>query len=227
MTHSAIALGETVTPLFGDALQLGPRDEALRTDLIRAVGQLHSRGLLDFGGAANASIRLLDAPDHLLVTSRGLPRDITAEDFGLIRLDGTFVAGQLGKGIRQVIEMHTPPYKRARVGAVFHAHTAHATAFALAHRSIPAHFEPLIKRGQTVDIPVTRYGDRNNGEMVNQLDAVLQANPTTHAVLLANHGVLVFHEDAKKTAELLQLVDDAAALILRAQALGGSQVPLQ
>ena len=224
MTQSAIAVGDAVTALSGSALALGPRDSLLRTALIEAVRYLHERKALDFGGAANASVRLLDQPDSVLVTARGLPRDLGEDDFGIVTLDGDFVRGRLGKGIRSVIAMHTHAYRRPGVNAAIHTHSPYATVFAVAHQPIPAgHYEPLVNRGQRVDIPVSAYGDRNSGEMVGKLDQVLEENPDTRAVLLANHGLLVFHDDVGKAAELLVTIDEAAALFLRAQALGGSR----
>ena len=208
--------------ISGAPLQLGPNDRRQRDQLIEAVARLHDRGAL-LGGAANASVLLADAPGQVLITSRGLPRDLGEDDFGIVTLQGEFVGGQLGKGIRSVIGMHTHVYRRAGVGAAFHAHSPFATTFAVAHKPIPPYYEPLINRGQPVAIPVTDFGERDSGQMVEQLDTLLDATPQTRAVLLANHGVLAFHDDVKKAADLLATINDAAALFLRAQAIGGAQ----
>lgn len=224
MTLSAIAVGDGVTALSGPALALGAADRRLRSALIEAVHSLHDRKALDFGGAANASVRLVDRPGCVLVTSRGLPRDLGDDDFGIVTLGGGFVGGKLGKGIRSVIAMHTHAYRREGVNAAIHTHSPYATVFAVAHQPIPAgHYEPLVNRGQRVDVPVSRYGNRNSGEMVGELDRVLADHPDTHAVLLANHGLLVFDEDIRKAADLVVTIDEAAALFLRARALGGSR----
>lgn len=222
MSDSAIAFGARMVPIAGAALDLGARDRALRDELLQAVAMLHDRGALQ-GGPANAAVRLVDAPDHVLITSRGLPRDLGPDDFGLVSIDGTFVAGQLGKGIRSVIGMHLLACSQPGAQASFHAHSPYATAFAVAQRSIPPHYEPLLKRGQQVDVPVTRFGERDNGDLVAQIRSALVANPGTRSVLLANHGVLAFHESVSAAAELLATVNEAAAVILYAQALGGSR----
>ena len=143
--------------------------------------------------------------------------------FGVVTLDGDFVSGKLGKGVRSVIAMHTHAYKRPGVGAVIHTHSVNAAAFAVAHQPIPIHYEPLVTRGQKVPVPVSPFGKRNTGGLVGQLDGFLATQPDTRAVLLANHGLLVFDETPLATAQLASTIDEAAAIFIRAQALGGSK----
>ncbi|PYE22334.1 L-fuculose-phosphate aldolase [Rhizobium sp. PP-CC-3A-592] len=222
---SAVAFGTNITALEGAPLHLDENGRRQRAELISAILLLHDRGAIQFGGSANASVRLSENPDHILVTSRGLPRDISEDDFGIVSLSGDFIGGALGKGVRSVIQMHTHAYKRPGVGAVIHTHSPYATTFAVAHKPIPAHYEPLLNKGQRVTIPVSTYGDRNTGEMVGKLDALLEEHSETRAVLLANHGLLAFHETPTKTAELVVSIEETAALVLRASLLGGSQAP--
>ena len=221
MSVSAIATGTNIAALDAGALKLSPAGREARVQLLAAIRYLQSVGVS--GVAANASLRLPDDPTRVLITSRGMPLDLTEDDFGIVDLDGSFVSGRLGPGIRSVIAMHTNAYARPGVNAVIHTHSVNATTFAVAHKPIPVHYEPLITRGQTVEIPVTGYGFRNSGAMVEKLDTLLARNPETRAVLLANHGLLVFHETAKKAADLVAVIDEAAGLIIRAVALGGSK----
>jgi ribulose-5-phosphate 4-epimerase/fuculose-1-phosphate aldolase len=223
MPVSAIALGANVAAIEGEKLTLGPEGQRIRAEVLDAVRHMRARGVIEAGSAANFSALLPDTPGHVLITSRGLPADLGEEDFGVITLDGAFVNGRLGSGIRSVIAMHTHVYSRPGVTAAIHTHSPHATAFAVAHKPIPLHYEPLLTRGQTVEIPVTSYGERNSGALVNRIDSLFADYPETRAILLANHGLLVFHETPKKAAELVATIDEAAALFLRAAAIGGSQ----
>lgn len=220
---SAIGFGKDISSIEGSRLELGPQGRVLRQQLLDAIHFLHISGILTNGRSANASVRLTDTPDHVLVTARGLPKDITEEDFGIVTLEGEFVSGKLGKGVRSVISMHTHAYKRPGVGSVIHTHSLNATAFAVAQKPIPLHYEPLLTRGQTVPIPVSPYGDRNSGGLVSVLDSFLAKHPETRAALLANHGVLVFDETPEKAAQLAVTIDEAAGIFIRAAALGGSQ----
>jgi L-ribulose-5-phosphate 4-epimerase len=222
---NAVAFGSNITGLEGEPLRLDDEGKRRRAQIIAAVKVLYDRGAIQFGGSANASVRLSDGSDHILVTARGLPRDIGEEDFGIVSLSGEFIGGTLGKGVRSVIEMHTHAYRKPGVGAVIHTHSPFATTFAVAHKPIPAHYEPLLNKGQRVEIPVSSYGDRNSGEMVGKLDALLQQHSQTNAILLANHGLLAFQETPLKTAELIVSIEETAALVLRATLLGGSQAP--
>ena len=221
-TVSAIAFGTAMAPLSGTPLALGPRDARLRDEVLHQVKLLNERGAL-LGGAANVAVRLDDAPGHVLITARGLPRDLGPDDFGVVTTGGEFVSGRLGKGIRSFIGMHLLALQRPGTRMSIHSHSPYATAFAVAHRPIPPHYEPLYNRGQRVDIPVTRFGERDNGDLVAQIAALLDEHPATRAVLLANHGVLAFHESVAQAADLLASINDAAAVFIHAQALGGAQ----
>lgn len=204
-------------------LELGPAGLQARAELLDAIRALQQRCPNEYFRSANASVLLPDTAGHILVTARGLVRDITENDFGVVTPAGEVVSGYLGSRVLAVADMHLHAYRRPGVRAVFHTHSANATAFAVAHRPIPPHYEPLLKQGQTVEIPITHYGDRNSGAMVNEIDALLEAHAQTRAVLLANHGLLVFHESARKTSDLLATIDEAAALFIRSAALGGSK----
>ncbi|GIH50983.1 L-fuculose-phosphate aldolase [Microbispora rosea] len=202
---------------------LTPADAAVRAELVQAVRVLHQLGALQNPYSANASVRLPDSPGHLLINAKGLPADIGEQDFGVITLDGDLVAGKLGPGVRQVLQMHILAYTRPEVNAVIHTHSTHATAFALAHRPIPANYEPLVNRGQTRDIPCAPYRARNNGDLGASIAGLLAEHPDTKAVLLANHGLLAFDDSPMSTARLVATIEETATLEIHAAALGGSK----
>ena len=207
----------------GGGPRLGPEGQRIRAEMIAASRRLHARNALGNARSANFSALLPDAPGHVILTANGLPTGLGEDDFGVVTLDGEFISGTLSKSVQSVIAMHTHAYRRPGVQAVLHTHGPHATAFAVAHKPIPLHYEPMLTRGQAVDVPVTSFGDRDNGGMVDQIDTLLADNPKTRAVLLANHGLLVFHETPDAAADLAGAIDEAAALILRAALIGGSK----
>jgi L-fuculose-phosphate aldolase len=129
-------------------------------------------------------------------------------------------------GVLFLFSINTHANTRPGVGSVIHTHSLNATAYAVAHKPIPLHYEPLLTRGQTVPVPVSPYGDRNSGGLVSVLDGFLAEHPETRAALLANHGLLVFDETPEKAAQLAVTIDEAAGIFIRAAALGGSQ-PIQ
>ncbi len=96
--------------------------------------------------------------------------------------------------MQEVIQMHIWVYRaRASVGAVIHTDAPHLTVFAVANQSIPLVYEPLLRFGVTEPI----------------LD-VVQNHPGLPALLMANHGALVFHKDPVETARLLATLDEVA-----------------
>jgi L-ribulose-5-phosphate 4-epimerase len=206
----------------GDAVLTG-RDAEVRDQLIEAVHFLHEHGVLENHGSANFSVLLPDSPGRVLLSARGLPADISPERFGVVTLDGDFVGGRLGPGVQRVIKMHTLAYDRPGVSSVLHTHSYHTTAFALAHKAIPPNYEPLANRGQRVEIPVAPYHQRNNGELGDSVRSLLAQYPDTKAVLLANHGALVFADSPIRTAELMAVIEEAATLEIYAASLGGSK----
>lgn len=52
--------------------------------------------------------------------------------------------------------------------------------------------------------------------------AAIETHPTTAAVLLANHGLLVFGADPMGAARLVVAIEEAAEAELAAQAVGGA-----
>jgi ribulose-5-phosphate 4-epimerase/fuculose-1-phosphate aldolase len=210
--------------LDGGPLKLTAADEAVRGDLLAAVAQLHDAGVLPLTGSSNGSVRLASNPEHILLSARGLRADLDDEDFGVVDLDGALVGGWLDLHVQPVIGMHTAIYRhRPQAGAVLHTHSLSATAFALAHRPIPLHYEPLLYRGQLQEIPVTAYGRRDRGDLIGRVADTIEAHPATKAMLLANHGLLAWDASAQATATLIVTIEEAAAITLKAAALGGSQ----
>ena len=73
--------------------------------------------------------------------------------------------------------------------------------------------------GLASGVPLAGYGPRGSAESIQLIrDAVVPGVP---AVLLANHGVLVFHRNPDLAVLAGSVVEEAAAAGLRATTLGG------
>jgi ribulose-5-phosphate 4-epimerase/fuculose-1-phosphate aldolase len=223
MTSTLTAPVQSHGWLRAGEVSLSERDAAVRAELMEAVQLLHDRDALQNPFSANASVRLPDSPGKVLISAKGLPADISEQSFGVVTLEGELVAGKLGPGVQKVIQMHTLAYARPEVNAVIHTHSTHATAFAVAHKPIPAHYEPLINRGQPQEIPCAPYRKRNNGDLGASITALLNEHPNTRAVLLANHGLLAFYDTPLNTAQLVATIEETATLEIYAASLGGSK----
>jgi ribulose-5-phosphate 4-epimerase/fuculose-1-phosphate aldolase len=67
------------------------------------------------------------------------------------------------------------------------------------------------------------WAPRGSEQSVGAILDRVRATPNLPAVLLANHGVLVFYRDPASTAQLLATLEEAAELVLLARTLGGAK----
>ncbi len=190
--------------------------------LIDASRTLIAVGMLFRGAHANLSVRISD--DRIVMTSGGNVARLTADDFAVVRTDGTVLEGTMAPTMKEIVEMHTGLYReRPDVGAVVHSHAPHITAFALAHQPLPLVYEPLLRFGLTEEVPVVPWAPRGSAESVSGILSRAKGHPGILAVMLANHGVLAFSTDLPTTVQLLTTLDEAAELTLEAKALGGAK----
>jgi L-ribulose-5-phosphate 4-epimerase len=116
--------------------------------------------------------------------------------------------------------MHTAMYAdHPDVGCVLHTHSPYATAYAVARRPIGCWVEALAMFGLAAGVPVAGYGPRGSAEAIAGIRAAI--TPAVPAVLLANHGVLVFHRTPELAILVGGVVEEAAQAGLNAAALGG------
>ena len=105
------------------------------------------------------------------------------------------------------------------VGCVLHTHSPFATAYAVAHRAIDCWIEALAMFGLADGVPVAGYGPRGSEEAVANIRAAVR--PGVPAVLLANHGVLVFHRTPDLAVLVGGVVEEAAQAAINARPMGG------
>jgi len=116
--------------------------------------------------------------------------------------------------------MHTAMYRdRPDVGCVLHTHSPFATAHAVAQVPIDCWIEALAMFGLADGVPVAGYGPRGSEQAVANIRSAVR--PGVPAVLLANHGVLVFHRTPELAILVGGVVEEAAQAAINARALGG------
>ena len=194
-------------------------DNALVEQLVAVAARVVGSGAIAANGHGNVSLRVPGA-DEMLFTSapslKGLGRD------GVVRvgLDGTLLEGSLPPIQGAVVAMHTAMYQdHADVGCVVHTHSPYATAFAVANRPIDCWIEALAMFGLPDGVPVAAYGPRGSEQAVANIRAAVR--PGVPAVLLANHGVLVFHRTPDLAIVAGGIVEEAAQAAINAMSLGG------
>ena len=160
-----------------------------RRALVDACRDMTRLGLTQ-GTSGNISVR---APGGLLITPSGLPYDeMTPGDIVPLSMDGSY-EGSLAPSSewrfhRDILAA------RVEVGAVVHAHPAHATAFALCRQEILAvHYMIAAAGGPT--LRCAGYATFGTSELSA---LVLQALEGRHACLMANHGMVATGPDLAK-----------------------------
>ncbi|GAC1575081.1 MAG: L-ribulose-5-phosphate 4-epimerase [Candidatus Dormibacteria bacterium] len=193
-----------------------------RRALVEAAATLFRNGVMSHSGHANLSGRV--SSQEMLLTVDGQVRDLTAERQALLGLDGTVLEGDLDPTNAEIVAMHTGVYRvRPEVRGIIHTHSAHLLAFALANCPLPCRYEALLRFGQAGEVPVVPWAPRGSERSVGGIVDAVGAHPDTQAVLLGNHGVLVFGPSPQAAAALVTILEEAAEAELRSAVLGGAR----
>ena len=194
-------------------------DKTLVDDVVAAAARVVASGAISANGHGNISLRVPGA-EEMVFTSAPSLRGLRPDGVVRVGLDGTLLEGQLPPIQGAVVAMHTALYQdHPDVGCVIHTHSPYATAYAVANRSIGCWIEALAMFGLPDGVPVAAYGPRGSEAAVANIRRAVR--PGSPAVLLANHGVLVFHRTAELAVMVGGIVEEAAQASINAQALGG------
>jgi L-fuculose-phosphate aldolase len=194
-------------------------DADLVDQVVSTAARVVASGAISANGHGNVSVRVPGAEEMYYTAGPSL-RDYPASAVVRVRLDGTLLEGELPPIQGAVVAMHTAMYAdQPDVGCVLHTHSPYATAYAVAHRPIGCWVEALAMFGLASGVPVAGYGPRGSDEAVANIRAAVV--PGVPAVLLANHGVLVFHRTPDLAILVGSVVEEAAQAGVNAGPLGG------
>jgi L-fuculose-phosphate aldolase len=194
-------------------------DKELAEQVVDVAARVVASGAISANGHGNVSIRV-PGSDEMYFTAGASLRNHPVSAVVRVGLDGVLREGDLPPVQGAVVAMHTAMYAdRPDVGCVLHTHSPYATAYAVAQRPIGCWVEALAMFGLPSGVPVARYGPRGSDQAVaNIRDAVLAGVP---AVLLSNHGVLVFHRTPELAVMTGGIVEEAAQAGINAAGIGG------
>ena len=166
----------------------------------------------------NLSVRI--GEDRLLATPTGVSKGFMApDDLILCDLDGRVVQGN--KQPSSELKMHLAVYHhRPEIQAVVHAHPPYATAFALAGVPLDQCLLPesVVTMGA---VPLVPYATPSTEEMPDSLRPYVGR---CDAVLLANHGALVWAESLEAAYYSMETLEHAAQINHHTLALGGPRL---
>jgi L-ribulose-5-phosphate 4-epimerase len=194
-------------------------DKDLAGQVVDIAQRVVASGAISANGHGNVSVRVPGAQEMYFTAGPSL-RNHPVSAVARVGLDRTLLEGELPPIQGAVVAMHTAMYADHRdVGCVLHTHSPFATAYAVARRPIGCWVEALAMFGLAAGVPVAGYGPRGSAEAVANIRAAVI--PGVPAVLLANHGVLVFHRTPELAILVGGVVEEAAQAGINASTLGG------
>lgn len=194
-------------------------DKDLVDQVIDVAQRVVASGAISANGHGNVSLRVPGAEEMYFTAGPSL-RNHSPSAVVRVGLDGKLLEGDLPPIQGAVVAMHTSLYvDQPDVGCVLHTHSPFATAYAVAHQPIGCWIEALAMFGLVNGVPVANYGPRGSEQAVANIRAAI--TPGTPAVLLANHGVLVFHRTPELAIMTGGIVEEAAQAGIHASGIGG------
>jgi autoinducer 2 (AI-2) kinase len=204
------ALGGKGVPAAGKSE--GPADKE-REELVVIVRELYAQELITATGG-NVSVRIPGTDQLWITPSQLFKGDLRPEILVRIDLEGQPLdAGAFSPSSERL--MHCAVYQaRKDARAVVHAHAPHATI--LANAGLP--FLPISTEaaffGEIPRVPFIMPGT------TALADAVREAVRESWAVLLVNHGLLVAGRSLRRAADMVEIVERSAEVMLGCHAVG-------
>ncbi len=194
-------------------------DQDLVGQVVDVASRVVAGGAISANAHGNVSLRV-PGSDEMYFTAASSLRDHPRSAVVRVGLDGVLREGDLPPIQGAVVAMHTALYAdNPEVNCVIHTHSPYATAFAVAQRPIDCWIEALAMFGLPNGVPVAGYAPRGSDQAVANIRAAV--SPGVPAVLLANHGVLVFHRSPELAIMVGGVVEEAAHAAHNAAAIGG------
>ncbi len=182
-----------------------------RAAVCKIMRELKEKGL-NRGAEGNVSVRF---ENGFLISPTGVvPEDMQPSQVVFMDMDGNHSGAWKPSS---EWPMHLAIYReRPEAQAVVHTHADHVTALSCLHEPVPPfHYMVAIAGGSIIDC--ANYATFGTQELVNNM---LKALGPRRATLLANHGLVCFHDTLEKAAQLAQQIESLAKQYLLARAVG-------
>ncbi len=219
--HRGVRDAQVAVPAQVKEPEIPPRDQ--RREMLDIVNELYQYNIITATGG-NVSVRCENNPDQCWITPSAIFKgDLSPELMARITLDGELLDPASPKPSSEWL-FHTQTLKKKpKANAVIHAHAPNATI--LANAGLP--FHPISSEaaffGDILRIPYTMPGSDELAELVSE------GLKSEWVVLMVNHGIVVAGTSLRRAADMVQIVERTAEVILGCyQATGGkppSQLP--
>lgn len=185
----------------------------LRREIIETGLEMNRMGI-NQGTSGNVSVRV---DGGMLITPSGVPyEELYVQDIVFMASDGEWEAIP-GRKPSSEWRFHLDIYNnRDDAGAIVHTHATHCTSLSMLKKDIPAcHYMIGFAGGNS--IRCADYATFGTQELSNN---ALEALKGRRAVLLANHGMIVFWDSLKQALWLANEVEVLASQYWRALQIG-------
>jgi autoinducer 2 (AI-2) kinase len=184
------------------------------SEIIRIVDELYASHLITATGG-NVSARIAPGHSELWITPSRMFKGELSED-ALVRID--LEGRPLDPGARSPSSerlMHTAVYRaRPEAEAVIHCHAPHATI--LANADLP--FLPISTEAAFfADLPRVPFIMPGTAELAAAIEECAQRS---WATLMKNHGLLVAGRSLRSAADMAEVIERSAEIILGCYAVG-------
>jgi phosphoglycerate dehydrogenase-like enzyme/sugar (pentulose or hexulose) kinase/ribulose-5-phosphate 4-epimerase/fuculose-1-phosphate aldolase/putative sterol carrier protein len=203
----------TPRPAAGGAATGAVAPDDPRVEAVHVIEELYAAGLITATGG-NVSVRVPGTDEIWITPGQVFKGTLTPEMLVRIDLDGhPLDEGTASPSSERL--MHCAVYRaRPDAHAVIHAHAPNATV--LADAALP--FLPVSTEAAFFgDLPRVPFIMPGSQELA---DAVGAAAATSWAVLMTNHGLLVAGRSLRRAADMAEVIERSAEVILGCHAVG-------
>ncbi|MPW26993.1 hypothetical protein GC105_14505 [Alkalibaculum sp. M08DMB] len=188
--------------------------EDIKNQLIDAGKKLAQYKLITLTGG-NVSFR--DSETNLIaITPSGMEyKDLKPDDIVIVNLDGEIVEGRRKPSSDTVA--HCQIYQnRSDINSIIHTHSPYASCFAILNEEIPI-AQTTMANEVGGAVKVAQYAPVGSDEFGKN---VLKILGNEKAILLQNHGVLVFGENVNHALTAAVMLEDTAKVYYLARSVG-------